>query len=624
VGAYMQDDWKVTRKLTLNLGLRYEYFTPKMAMADQYNNWVPGVGYMTPNGEVGSSDWVWPNSQMSVGQNLAPGLQALLNADNVQTTYTANRRLSTFPKANWSPRFGASYQIDDKTVGRIGAGVFMGGFEPGGGAALTQSPPYVMESFIQTLPTCANGAYCESEYAFNNTLEGGFGGFLAAGGVEQFASSPGIMTQDPVMKMPYTMNFNMSVQRAITPTTTVTAAYVGSLGRHLVTGLSGPNMPMAITTGSQEQQGTNRAPHFTGNAWMTWAAGSSYNALQVTAQKHYGRGLSFLGTYAWGHAFDNETDLLGGDIGGYKQAQLIPIQYEWGQSGYDIRERLVANVDYDLPFGVGRQFLNHPGILDRIIGGWKTDMEWWGQTGQPGTAGINRSGTDQYGNGYGNVNGGISNNAIKVGNPFSTSIPVPSQTNAATESGITGCPSTSRPGHALKTRVVWYNACAFIDPPGDTAAASTLAPYENGTFSYFSPAVGADPAYYDGTAGPNGPGTATIGQNGKAASASNPAVPAPYVNAFADVIQFFGNRKNDVSGPGNWRLNSSLFKDFKAWREQYVEFRADAFNLLNHPSWGNPSYGTNPGSGAQITGPNSLQTNTIDSRTFQLSAKYVF
>ena len=54
------------------------------------------------------------------------------------------------------------------------------------------------------------------------------------------------------------------------------------------------------------------------------------------------------------------------------------------------------------------------------------------------------------------------------------------------------------------------------------------------------------------------------------------------------VSPFFGGAKNSVSGPGNWRLNASLFKDFRTFHEQRLEFRADAFNVLNHPSLGNP------------------------------------
>ncbi len=193
------------------------------------------------------------------------------------------------------------------------------------------------------------------------------------------------------MHMPYTMNYNLSVQRAFWEGTTATVNYVGSVGRHLVTLYNNPDQPLAITIGGESGNGFTPFPHFAGSQWMGWTGQSSYNALQATVQKHYGHGFSLLGSYTWAHAFDNTIDLLGGDYGGYRQSYLIPINTEWGQSGYDIRQRAVINVDYDLPFGVGRQFVNHPGVLDRIIGGWKTDMEWWGQTGQPFTLTISRN-----------------------------------------------------------------------------------------------------------------------------------------------------------------------------------------------------------------------------------------
>jgi len=599
IAGYMQDDWKLTHTLTLNLGLRYEYYTPKLEQADQWANWVQGTQSMTANGAVGSGFFVLPISQQS--QKLPTGLTALLAADNVQVVYSPNRHLVTFPKANWSPRVGASYQMNNKTVARIGGGVFMGGFEPGGGSALTQNPPYIMTANLPALPSCSNGKYCASQYSNNNTLENGFGGFLAAGGIGGYVSNPGVMEVDPVMHMPYTVNYNLSVQRVITNTTTVTVAYVGSLGRHLVTLKNNPDMPLAITISNQQLNGLTPAPHFSGSQWMTWEGGSSYNSLQVTGQKRFSNGLSFLSTYTWGHALDNTIDLLGGDYGAYKQAQLIPIQYEWGQSGYDIRHRLVANIDYDLPFGVGRQFVNHPGILDRIIGGWKTDMEWWGQTGQPFTVSITRTG------GYGNANGGLSNSAIKIANPYSDHLQVPDQSNAATASGISATPSqTGGCAAHTKTKARWFNPCAFADPIGVNATVASLAPYATGYFSYQSPAVGNDGALADG-------------------KYSSLGVDAPYVTGYQNVKPFFGSTKNDVSGPGNWKLNASLFKDFRTFREQYLEFRADAFNLLNHPSWGQPgNTSTSPGSGPMITGTMSLQNNTIDARFFQLSGKYVF
>ena len=72
------------------------------------------------------------------------------------------------------------------------------------------------------------------------------------------------------------------------------------------------------------------------------------------------------------------------------------------------------------------------------------------------------------------------------------------------------------------------------------------------------------------------------------ATGATAGTPVPYVTGYAAVAPFFGGPKNSVSGPGNWRLNASMFKDFRTFHEQYLEFRADAFNILNHPSLGNP------------------------------------
>ncbi len=621
MAGYVQDDWKVTDKLTLNIGLRYEYFTPKREQANQLANFVMESSSMTSNGAIGTAEFVMPNAQKN--NPLPPNLVALFNADNVQVVYTNNPYLSSFPKANWSPRFGAAYQFSPQTVGRIGGGVFMGGFEPGGGAANLLNPPFIVNANSAALPSCTQGQYCASQNSVNNTLEGGLGQFMGGGGIANNAAFPGVAMEDPVMHMPYTMNYNASVQQVLTPTTTMTVSYVGSLGRHLLTGLNNPDMPQAITIGGQQGNGFTPFPHLSGQFWMSWTGASSYNSLQVMVQKRYSSGLSFMTSYTWAHAFDNTVDLLGGDYGSYKQSALIPIRYEWGQSGYDIRNRVVVNVDYDLPFGEGKQFANHGGILNAIVGGWKTDMEWWAQGGEPFTVGISRI------SGWGNANGGLANSAVKIANPYDTGLPAPNVSgNPNVQSGITaGVPSNTAANVCAaqtKTRTRWFNPCAFADPIGvlgsnNAAAAAALAPYATGYFSYYSPAVGPDSALANGKYNSNGTINSTF--------SAFPNGGVPYVTGYANVAPFFGSPKNDVSGPGNWRLNASLFKEFKVWREGYhLELRADAFNVLNHPSFANPgNTNTNIGANAvALTGPMTNQSNTIDSRFLQFGGRFVF
>ena len=92
----------------------------------------------------------------------------------------------------------------------------------------------------------------------------------------------------------------------------------------------------------------------------------------------------------------------------------------------------------------------------------------------------------------------------------------------------------------------------------------------------------------------------------------------------ATAIEYLGGRSNTIYGPGYNRVNMSLFKSFTTWREESLQFRADAFNLLNHPSLANPSLTGINSTGGEITAPASFQNDTPDARFFQLSMKYIF
>jgi hypothetical protein len=161
------------------------------------------------------------------------------------------------------------------------------------------------------------------------------------------------------------------------------------------------------------------------------------------------------------------------------------------------------------------------------------------------------------------ANGADLINPIRVGDPFKGGGTPPSG-NIDT----TVCPAT------VKNRTNWYNPCAFTDP----------------------------------TPGTNIPTSGT----------------GAFLTTLQSAIQYFGGKSNQIYGPGFDRVNMSGFKNFKTWREQYVQLRADAFNLLNHPSWNNPSDTTLNYTGGNITAAQQFQNYTPDARFFQIAAKYVF
>ena len=100
--------------------------------------------------------------------------------------------------------------------------------------------------------------------------------------------------------------------------------------------------------------------------------------------------------------------------------------------------------------------------------------------------------------------------------------------------------------------------------------------------------------------------------------------PGSTVTGYSQVIAYLGGKSNQIYGPGYERIDMSIFKDFTTWRSQYLEFRTDIFNVLNHPSWGNPSISNLNSNAGEITGPKGFQNLTPDARFFQISLKYVF
>jgi hypothetical protein len=92
----------------------------------------------------------------------------------------------------------------------------------------------------------------------------------------------------------------------------------------------------------------------------------------------------------------------------------------------------------------------------------------------------------------------------------------------------------------------------------------------------------------------------------------------------AQVISYLGGVRNSVYGPGYERINMSMFKDFPTWREEYLEFRGDIFNVLNTPAYGEPSVTNLNTNGGQITSPRTFQNFTPDARFFQFALKYAF
>jgi len=553
--VYAQDDWKIRKNLTLNLGLRYDHYQPYKETGGLQANFIAdpsSLGFGT-----GSAVYQLPTKAKNV--DLGALFLNTLAKDNVTVQYIGNDRLATSQKTNFAPRIGFAYQAKPNTVLRGGFGIFYGGLQSQGNTNLGANFPFSNSASIPAL-NCLPGN-CPSLASQGISLETGLVS-QTGGGLQNFVNHPGFHAIDPEIKTPYTMNYSLGVQQSLSPNLVATVSYVGNFSRHLSLYYD-PNTTRGLFNPNFSTQPFQPFPDLGGAGTIHFGGVSTYNSLQAKLEKRFSHGLSFLATYTWAHALDDTSDAGGLSTGvGDRNIILLPFITEFTNSPYDVRNRFTLNGNYELPFGRGRTFANQsPKWVNEMVGGWSTSLTFSAQTGTPFTVSPSNSGPS-----------GGSARAIQVSDPFSPG-------------GGAGCPTK------VRTKDHWYNPCAFTNP----LSGNLIAP----------------PGVTPGATDP------TTGQPNQYRFAS------PVVDR-ATVLALLGGRSNMIYGPGYYGVNMSLFKNFPIWREQYLQFRADAFNVLNHPTLGNPSNtNTSPGAG-NITGPKFFQNNTPDARFFQLSLKYAF
>lgn len=543
--AYAQDDWKITPSLTLNLGIRYDYFQPSREHAGNQANFAVTSYGVTSDRSAGTGTGLLLIPSKSRNYPFSSAITSMLTANNIALKYVDNMSLVNAQKANVAPRIGFAYTMNPRTVVSGGYGIFYGGVEPVGvGPNMGQNFPFTA-SASSSRGTCTKSpdGIKLTCLPVPQTLEKGFSDALAVG-LYNYVSQPSMQGAALDQKVSNTMSYNLSVQRAFTASTIATVSYVGNVSRHLIVNYGSTTAVALSGTGSSSTK-YSPFPGLGGGTIMQNGGMSNYNGLQAKLDKRYTHGFGYLASFTYAHVLDDSYDPIGGGVN-TRNLNIIPMSMEYTNSPYDIRRRIAFTGFYALPFGKGRRFLNHNGLLDAVVGGWSSALTFSAQTGKPFS--VSPSITT--------ATGGTAR-AIKTGNPFKAG-GSPDPTNPT----IT-CPT------AIHTKDHWYNACAFANPLPQSS------------------------------------------------------VPTTGISDTATALQFLGGRANVVRGPGYQRLNMSMSKSFAVWREKALEVRAESFNLPNTPSYSIGNSGMGPTAG-QITGYQSVQSNTPDARFFQLSAKIKF
>ena len=429
---FIQDDWHVTSKLTINAGLRWEFGSP---MRERENR-VGGYDFQT-------GVLVVPKSR----QNLPPTVPP-----NLPVEYVDSNTLFENSIRNFGPRLGLAYQVNDKTVIRAAGGIFYGNPFVAGTVGYPLNPPFGATAYFFSPATGPIDPVTNRPVVPVTNIATGFPSDLLT---SVDLPSLQLYLYDKKPLYPSTSNWNFAVQRSLPAGFSVEAAYAGSKGSHVV---SGNDLNQPYPTTDPNSAPASRRPYSNLGAIdvITTGADSHYHSLQVKGEKRYSNGLTMLLGYTWAHSIDNAPGIytLGiSEPGGayydfYRDARNTSI--DKGNSFFDIRHRFVLSWLYDLPFGKGRPIgSSWHGLTNQLLGGWRLGGIMQYQTGfhfttvtynDPAYSGI-----------YSFVAAAVPN---LVGNPEDFSYGKEAQSAA-------GCPAGQR---SLRC---WLNPAAFATPtPG--------------------------------------------------------------------------------------------------------------------------------------------------------------
>jgi hypothetical protein len=342
--GYVQDDFKVSRKLTLNLGIRYEFATPQWERDNHLANFDPTTNSMIAAKSGSLYD------------------RALVHPD----------------PHNWAPRIGLAYNVTPKTVIRSAYGISYVQFNRlGGENLLAYNGPYVVDAVVDgQTPTMAGGICTSVNDApgacFRPTYLGFPNNFASP---EAFSTARAQVRYIPAdNRTGYVQSWHFTVQRELAKDFLLDVAYVGNHSVGLMI-LGDTNQAVPNVLGQSLSIDARRPiPGFTTIEQAFSAGFGSYHALQTKLEKRFASGLYFLNSFTWSKAIDNAPGHLENYNGDNSRVNIRNRQNDRGLSSYDQPLNNTTSILYELPFGKGRRFDMQNRALDMIAGGWGVNL----------------------------------------------------------------------------------------------------------------------------------------------------------------------------------------------------------------------------------------------------------
>ena len=501
-GYYFHDDWKITSKLTVNLGFRYEFNLPPIEKVNKMASFDPDTQTIKVAGGF---------EALNIPDTSVPGFFLKL-----RPRPDVGRRLWKTELNNFAPRIGLAWRPfgGTRTVLRAGFGTFYNYQIVGNGITpLSRNSPFRQRQTAG--PFAASGPLPNLASAFTGSPS---------------TVAPGI---DPNFVTAYVNEWSLGVQREIAKDMVLEVSYLGSQGHKLPIGV---NINQAIPgPGSVASRRPFQGYGNIAGGYISSIGNSNFNSLGVRVERRLRSGLSFLSSYTWSKSIDYNSGISTGSDSSGDAQDARNLCAERGASDFDVTHRWVFSYVYDLPFGRSNRFSPSNGVLKAIVSGWQLTGIFTLQTGRPFTV---FTGTDQS-----NTSGGND------------------------RPNLIGNPSVPNPGPDR-----WFNPCTLS---ADGRTRNNCQPGDN-------------PAWQI-----NAPGT-------------------------------FGNvGRNSLRGDGLKNFDLGLYRAFRITERQGFQFRAEFFNLPNHPNFFFPNASASSKAFGTVSRASS-QSQTGSQRQIQFGLKYMF
>jgi hypothetical protein len=454
---FVQDDWRVTPNLTVNLGVAWALATPTTEVENRQANF-----------DIQTLKWYVPKGSPAIG-----------GCTNCVTT--DGRAGIQFDKTAIEPRIGISWKVmgSDKTVIRAGYGILHDSSWNQGGQGLWQNPPYYAE-----VDPCPSDFCLGTGAAFGSAFGSLSGGFLvdpttpsstpvAGGAVLSGPQNPQtytgtIQSMNRNFRQGIVQQFNLNVERQLPGNVVLTAGYAGTRSTHLLVGQANENLtsPSACGVVAGYTVGCGFPSYPYAAPFQSVSANNSvgtarYDSLQIKAEtKSTRHGLYALLGYTWSRTFDSGMpDGLGTNPGAIYYPLPGSAKLDWGLSQLNLNDNFTASILYDLPFGKGKRFgSNWSGATNAILGNWETDVIVHATSGFPLFVVDSGDGSGVFFS----YNGNTFQRPNEVGDP----------NKAGAVAGNPGCTAPSQ----IHTIQNWFNPCAFEQAPAGELGTAARAP----------------------------------------------------------------------------------------------------------------------------------------------------